>query len=42
MRNLTIDPGMGEATVGQRFIPGGNKGGIMHRGIEGEQLSGTQ
>jgi hypothetical protein len=36
-RNLTIDPGTGQATVKQPFIPGGSKGGILRRGIEGEQ-----
>jgi hypothetical protein len=41
MRNFTINPGTGHATVRQPFIPGGNKGAIMRHGIKGEQPSGT-
>jgi len=41
MRNVTIHPGTGHATVRQSFIPGGNQRGMMRCGIEGEPPSGT-
>jgi len=41
MRNLTIHPGTGHATVRQSVIPGGNQRGMMRRGIEDEPPSGT-
>jgi hypothetical protein len=36
-RNLTLNPATGQTTVRHPGIPGGPKGGVMQRGVEGEQ-----
>ena len=41
MRNVTIQPGTGHATVRQQILPCGNTGGMMRCGIEDEAPSGT-